>query len=329
VTNRIFDLLYGSTPAEFKSSVGLEESITRLRDATKRSVFSALTQQAAVGPVKESCVRLQRVIPMVGNSFKPFFFGRFEVRGAEVYLSGRFSMLPMAKVFMTLWLGFTLFFAAATLLASLTDRSTWFMPLAGIGMFCLGLGFVWAGKQFSKNDAAWLSNVICTALGTPPADRPLASPTSLVPANQAETPSVLRLVAAVLAVIGIVNLVTAYAGPGALHPGHAGTAGAYPYRWPPPALIGAQGVLFLALAVGVYRRKLFAWQLGFACLAASWCVMVWQIFSNQIFGNHSFPGFPDNIWFKLVFSGLGLVVLLMWGLWLYGLKIHFKSGDAP
>lgn len=40
--------LYGSTPAEFKSAFSLEESVERLRAATKRSSFSALAQSAAV-----------------------------------------------------------------------------------------------------------------------------------------------------------------------------------------------------------------------------------------------------------------------------------------
>ena len=69
--------IYSSISAEFKSTYGLSESVTRLRAATRRSAFGVFVQQAAVGPVGESSVRLQRVIPMVGNSFKPFFFGRF------------------------------------------------------------------------------------------------------------------------------------------------------------------------------------------------------------------------------------------------------------
>jgi hypothetical protein len=43
--------------------------------------------------------------PDGGNSFKPFFFGRFEARGDGVYLTGRFTMLGFVKAFMTLWLG--------------------------------------------------------------------------------------------------------------------------------------------------------------------------------------------------------------------------------
>jgi hypothetical protein len=60
-------LLYDSTPAEFRSAYRVAESVERLSAATKRSVFSALEETTAVGKV--SVVRLQRVIPMMGNSF--------------------------------------------------------------------------------------------------------------------------------------------------------------------------------------------------------------------------------------------------------------------
>ncbi len=76
--------LYGATPAEFKSAYGLEESVGRLQAATSRSFFGSMSKQTAAGKVSASTVRLQRVIPMVSNSFKPFFFGRFEQRGADV-----------------------------------------------------------------------------------------------------------------------------------------------------------------------------------------------------------------------------------------------------
>jgi hypothetical protein len=319
----ILQLLYGSTPAEFKSSVGFEESITRLRAATKRSVFSALTQEAAVGPVNETRVRLQHVIPMVGNSFKPFFFGHFEVRGGEVCLSGRFSMLPVVKIFMTLWLGFALFFSVLALLGTLKGRCSGFTPLAGIGMFCLGVGFVWAARQFSRNDVAWLSNVISTALGTPKDEGPLAAAITIDPvlSGQAQTPSVLRKIAGILALIGIVNLVIAYLGPEALNPAHWGAPGGD--RSPAPNLIAAHGIFLMLLAVGVYRRKLMAWKLGFAYLAVSWCVTVWQIF-----GNYGFAALPENVWFKVIFSVVALLVVVMWGLWWYGLKSHFEPAEA-
>jgi hypothetical protein len=106
VIRYFFDLLYGSTPVEIKSAFGLDESVARLQAASRgafKSIFAV--EQAAVGKVSASHVRLQRAVPMVGNSFKPFFFGRFEVRGEGVYLTGRFTLNGFTKVFVTLWLG--------------------------------------------------------------------------------------------------------------------------------------------------------------------------------------------------------------------------------
>jgi hypothetical protein len=71
----ILDFLYGSTPATFESRYSLGESVERLRGSTKRSALDALTNQEAVGRVSEHQVVLQRTIPFVGNSFKPFFVG--------------------------------------------------------------------------------------------------------------------------------------------------------------------------------------------------------------------------------------------------------------
>jgi hypothetical protein len=98
-------LLYDSTPAEFRSAYGLAESVDRLSAATKQSVFSALGETTAVVKVWEKVVRLQRVIPRVGNSFKPFFIGCFEVRGGVTVLIGKFTMSPLVKMFMSFWFG--------------------------------------------------------------------------------------------------------------------------------------------------------------------------------------------------------------------------------
>jgi hypothetical protein len=165
--HRFFDLLYGAEPAEFESAFGLEESVRRLSAATKRSVFSALTHQAAVGTVSESRVSLQRVIPFVGNSFKPFFIGAFDVRNGRTVLSGRFTMLWWVKAFMTFWLGFCLLWTFLAIPALLQrDANAWWFPFAGIGMFTAGVIFVWLCKRLSRNDVPWLSKRIREALSS-------------------------------------------------------------------------------------------------------------------------------------------------------------------
>jgi hypothetical protein len=165
----LFDSLYGSIPAEFRSSHGVADSIERLRAATKRSVFSAIGEQAAVGRVSETGVRLQRVIPMVRNSFKPFFVGRFEVRNGVTVLSGRFSMLLFTKIFMTFWLGTIL--SAAIALPILGFRSpkgpSGFAVLIPVFMLGAGVGLIAFGKWLARNDVAWLSKVFEETLGGP------------------------------------------------------------------------------------------------------------------------------------------------------------------
>ena len=113
------NFLYGSTPAEFKSSFSVDESVARLKSASKSSVFQALTSQEAVGRVSGSYVRLQRVIPFVGNSFKPFFFASFHQMDGPVVLSGKFTMHWGVKAFLSVWFGFCLLWTAPVLLYAL------------------------------------------------------------------------------------------------------------------------------------------------------------------------------------------------------------------
>jgi hypothetical protein len=77
---------------------------------------------------------------MVGNSFKPFFFGRFEVRADGVYLTGRFSMLGLVKAFMTLWLGGVLAIGIASGVPEFNAAGrNWPPVLGGLGMFAAGI----------------------------------------------------------------------------------------------------------------------------------------------------------------------------------------------
>ena len=157
---RIKNLLWSSVPAEFESVFALRESVERLSAATRRLGIVTLTRQEAVGTVKELQVSLQRAIPMEGNSFKPFFRGRFIERNGKVILAGRFTMHPYVKAFMTFWFGVV---GCLTLLIFLHSRTT-IAPLGGVGMIVAGIAMVMAGRWFARNDAAWLSEAICSAL---------------------------------------------------------------------------------------------------------------------------------------------------------------------
>jgi len=168
MTRRPLSFLYGATPARFESSFSLEESIRRLEAATKRTAFSALTSEQAVGRVRASRVMLQRSIPYVQNSFKPFFVGRFERTHEGIVLRGHFTMHWVVKVFLSFWFGFCLFWIGMATHSVVTSEQAeyWWFPLAGLGMFGAGLALVQVGKYFARNDIAWLTSVISSALST-------------------------------------------------------------------------------------------------------------------------------------------------------------------
>lgn len=303
----LFQFLYGSVPAEFKSAFDLEESIKRLRAATKGSVFSALAQPAAVGPVKEAKVRLQRAIPMVSNSFKPFFFGRFEVRQDGVYLAGKFTLLPFAKVFMTFWLGATTFIGI--LLLATGGQAQGAGSLAALGPFAMvgfGIGLVAVGKWFARNDMEWLSNVIRTALEVP---TPLVGALPVAPVEHG-TPMVLRVTAGVLLLGGVLNLVNAYGG--LVPKGLAHASFREPFLLNAFAILG---VVMVGLAIGVYQRKLFAWRLGLLFLAATAVLSFVQMFW--------FARIPEPLAVKVAMSVGMLAVYAIWTRWWYAQRVHF------
>jgi hypothetical protein len=164
VIGRLLDFAYGAVPAEFESAFGLEESVRRLAAATERSIPYAHPHEAAVGRVSEKRVWIRRANPRVGNSFKPFYIGRFRQAGRRVVLSGRFTPALFPKLFMTFWLGLCL---AWTVTVMVYGRE-WWAPLPGLGLFAFGVVMVVLGKRSNRSDIPWLSEVIRNALSGSP-----------------------------------------------------------------------------------------------------------------------------------------------------------------
>jgi hypothetical protein len=302
-------LLYQSTPAEFRSGFGLEESVERLRAATKRSVFSALSETAAVGKVTEKSVRLQRVIPMFGNSFKPFFLGQFQSGNGQVLLVGRFTMLPMVKVFMTFWLGVVSLTSVGFLfgLKSTTPAPAVLVPFLMLGGGVAMLAF---GKWLARNDVAWLSEVIEGALKS--AGTSGAAPV-MTTVDPTVVPITLKAAAIFLAVSGVMALFSGLIVP-QLPTIPTSAGGAMPFsptgQWP---FVYAATVL--TLAMGVWRRQPWAWWGFFILLGASACG---SMYAMQAMGNVGPP------WaMRLVFGVMSAVVTLLWGCWWYGQRKYF------
>lgn len=173
--SKLTNFLFGNIPFSCVSIYSLEESIEKLSEETKRSVFQSLTKQNAVGIVTESNVRLQRVIPMFGNSFKPIFVGQFNTKSGKVEIEGKFTTFAISKVFMVFWLGFAAFWTVG---ATIKTYDTWisnperfdvepilmFFPLIGLAFFVVGIVFFKGCWRLSIRDIDYLKNVITKAL---------------------------------------------------------------------------------------------------------------------------------------------------------------------
>jgi len=137
------------------------------------------------------------VIPMVQNSFKPFFSGRFESRDGVTVLTGSFGMSMFTRIFMTFWLGVVALVGVSFVVGGLNatpsyPREVVFVPLFVLGA---GLGLIALGKWFARNDVAWLSGVIGRALD----DHGVGAVTPETAIDPAAVPLVMKAVALFLA----------------------------------------------------------------------------------------------------------------------------------
>ena len=297
----------------------MAESVERLKAATKRSVFSSMAEQSAVGTVKESRVSLQRVIPMVGNSFKPFFVGRFIYRNGQVILAGGFTMQWMVKIFMTFWFGGIAGFTVVSLFAvgHPLQKATMF-PLFGIGMFAAGAGVVWLGKAFAQNDAAWLSSVISGALRAQNLNPPV-QPDAVMPgiySSQRSSPA-MTVASIVLAAMGLSCGWLAITGIQSMHPSHQGTVITYFQNPMLRYFAAAFATMMLTLAYRIYRRRLIAWRGGLFFLGLSWAYSMIEMPLAE--------GMPKNTGFMIFFGVATLIVTVIWGNWWYAQRIHFHE----
>ena len=298
------DLLYESTPAEFRSAYSIAESVERLRAATKRSSFAAIGEAAAVGKVSPDSVRLQRVTPMVRNSFKPFYVGRFESRDGATLLTGRFGMSLFTKIFMTFWLGMVALFGVGFLVGSLNATASYprQIVIAPFLMLVAGIGLVALGKWFARNDVAWLTEVIGRALDVPGVRVVRGQETLEV----AGVPMVLKGVALFLAASALMALFAEFVAPklgqqrAALQVGH----------WYIVYAVSA-----LVLAAGVWGRRWWAWWGGFLLLGTS---TITSLLAMPVGTPSGLPAFM-----RVVFGVFAVIVVAVWGRWWYAQRKHF------
>lgn len=166
----------GTDPVEFASAFTEEESIARLRAVTRtNSILAQLDMDECVaGTVRADRVVLRRIIPLLHNSFRLLFVGRFEPRDGKTTLRGRFVMGLFTRVCLAFWFGILSVLVILGCLAFATSpRTSWAIPLGCIPLIVLGLAFVRVGLWFSRNDPKVIAQVIRaasapeTVVGTP------------------------------------------------------------------------------------------------------------------------------------------------------------------
>ena len=171
---KFMDYIFPCIPVIFKSDYSLAESVHRLQSATNRSVFSSFFKQSAVGRVDEGKVRLQRVIPFFGNSFKPIFVGTFVKNDAGVILDGKWTTFLFARIFSYIWFAFIAVWtivAAVGIIPTIIDSPTGciykfetYFPLIGVCFIVSGIYFNRFCWWLSRSDMDYLAKVISKSL---------------------------------------------------------------------------------------------------------------------------------------------------------------------
>lgn len=311
------ELWAGSDLVEFESSFGLAESVERLKAVTRHWAMFTLSREAAVGTVTESRVSLQRVIPMVRNSFKPLFIGRFQVRQNQVVLTGRFALHWSVKLFMGFWFGFCALFTASTLIAAVPAQHATMLPLVGLAMMACGIGLMRISVWFSRNDRAWLSDVIRTALSNQVAIASKVLSSGELRSSPKRPPTVIAIVTAVLAFQGLMLCVSAITD---IQPSQDGPSGSVLMHYADVRLRYLSiiyGAITLALAFGVYRQRMFAWRMGFLVLFGGAAIQMLGLLARDDLGNARVP--------SLIFCIFSLVIILALGRWWYAQRVHFHD----
>lgn len=290
---------------EFESAFSLAESVERLKGATRRRIFSrsAMAHESAVGRVSAQRVVLQRVIPMFGNSFKPFFVGRFVEREGRVFLVGRFRMLWLVRIFMAVWLGAVAVgtvFVATSSRASIHWRDHQF--IAGAVMLGAGVALLGFGRWLSRNDPAWLSRMIKDALS---AEKSVALPAAK---GRFRRTQVIGAVCLLLALLGWVSL---------MNSGNM-SHGIGPYPALARAMVAVNSSVLLVIAYGAFRNELFAWRLGLVFFAMIWLE---SVVPSQWDG--TFASMPLVV--RIMFIIGTLLVTVLWGWWWYAQRVHWQS----
>ncbi len=157
----LHDLFFARTEIEFDSDYPLAESVERLQEVS-RALSPAIR-----GTVAETYVSIHRADPPVRQDFRPWFFGRFLVRNGRVVLRGGYSMHDGAKVFMGLWLVACAYALWRSVFAAIDATAPAAVLLVPLALLAAGTIVLWLGRKATRDDPAWISDVITRTLKLP------------------------------------------------------------------------------------------------------------------------------------------------------------------
>ena len=157
----LYELFFGSAEVEFESDYSLSESVERLQEVS-RALSPAIR-----GTVAETYVSIHRADPPVRQDFRPWFFGSFLVRNDRVVLRGAYSMHVGARILLGLWFAGCAYGLWRGLFAAIEASASPALPLVPLGLFGAGALMAWFGRKATRDDPAWISDVITRTLKLP------------------------------------------------------------------------------------------------------------------------------------------------------------------
>jgi hypothetical protein len=157
----LYNLFSAGDQVEFESDYSLAESVQRLQDVTR------VLSPAIRGRVAETYVSIHRPGPPVWQEVRPWFFGRFHERNGRVVLRGGYSMHDGIKVFMAVWLLGCTIALWLSIRPAIVGESSIFLPLVPLGLLAGAVLTLWFGQRMTRDDPAWISDVITRTLKLP------------------------------------------------------------------------------------------------------------------------------------------------------------------
>jgi hypothetical protein len=149
-----------------------EDCAERLRDAVD-SGWTGFGNKPAIGRVDETSFRIRKRLPAaVHNSFQSYLTGRMESDGNATRVLCRFGMHPFVRVFMVVWFVMLFAFGVAGIVIPGHGNGEHTFPIVAatvsIGMAVFGVGLVYFGRFFARNEQQFLLDFLAQTIEARP-----------------------------------------------------------------------------------------------------------------------------------------------------------------